>query len=97
VKTTPKVDRKQGQKRGRKGLKNDRKGAKKVDFRSFLRVFRRDFLAKYADDKRVKLNLHQIHGSFFCFFAREGILGPIFWAENRRGNVRLARIQSGDR
>jgi hypothetical protein len=65
VKTTPKLERKEGLKRGQKGLKKDPKRTKKIDFGSFFRVFGRVFWGKYADAKRVKWHLHQIHGSFF--------------------------------
>jgi hypothetical protein len=44
VKTTLKLEPKEGQKRGQKGPKKDRKEAKKVDFGSFFRVFATRFL-----------------------------------------------------
>jgi hypothetical protein len=46
VKTTLKLERKEGQKRGQKGPKKDRKGVKKVDFGSFFRVFVTRFLGQ---------------------------------------------------
>ena len=46
AKTMPKVERKEGQKRGQKWPKKDRKRAKKVDFGSFFRVFAARFLGK---------------------------------------------------
>ena len=75
-----KLEAKKGPKRAEKGLKRGEKGR-------FWVVFPTCFFGRYADSRSVKLHLHQIRGSFFCFFLWGRGFGRIFRAGNWRAKV----------